>query len=81
MIPSFGTIGDGLDNAMMESFWSGMQLELLDTRTWASRDELATAMFSWIEGWYNPRRRHSALGYRSPAEYEMINPSAREIAA
>lgn len=81
LLASMGTIGDCYDNAMMESFWSGMQLELLDTRTWASRDELATAMFSWIEGWYNPRRRHSALGYRSPAEYEMINPSAREIAA
>lgn len=76
-----GTIGDCYDNAMMESFWSGMQLELLDTRNWASRDDLATAIFSWIEGWYNPRRRHSALAYRSPAEYEMIKQSDGEIAA
>jgi transposase InsO family protein len=58
-----------------------MQLELLDTRTWSTRQQLATAMFSRIEGWYNPRRRHSALDFRSPAEYEKINQSAPEIAA
>lgn len=81
LLASMGTIGDCYDNAMMESFWSGMQLELLDTKSWATRDELATAMFSWIEGWYNPRRRHSALDYRSPAEYEKIKQSAPEIAA
>lgn len=81
LLASMGTIGDCYDNAMMESFWSGMQLELLDTKTWATRDELATAMFSWIEGWYNPRRRHSALDYRSPAEYERINQSEPELAA
>lgn len=81
LLASMGTVGDCYDNAMMESFWSGMQLELLDSRTWATRQELASAMFSWIEGWYNPRRRHSSLGYRSPAEYEKINLSDTTLAA
>jgi len=81
LLASMGTIGDCYDNAMMESFWSGMQLELLDSRTWQSKEELAAAMFSWIEGWYNPRRRHSSLGYRSPAEYERINTSGTSQAA
>jgi putative transposase len=81
LLASMGTIGDCYDNAMMESFWSGLQLELLDTKAWASRQELAGAMFSWIEGWYNPRRRHSSLDYNSPAEYERINQLATEIAA
>ena len=81
LLASMGTIGDCYDNSMMESFWSGMQLELLDTRRWDTRADLARAMFSWIEGWYNPRRRHSALGYRSPADYDKLTPSADHKAA
>ena len=50
-----------------------MQRELLDRRHWTSRVELASAIFEWIEGWYNPRRRHSALGYLSPHEYEALH--------
>lgn len=76
-----GTIGDCYDNSMMESFWSGVELELLDSRRWPTRAELARAMFSWIEGWYNPRRRHSSLGYRSPADYQKLNQSAVGITA
>lgn len=63
----------------MESFWGSMQLELLDRRTWPTRSELATAMFEWIEAFYNRSRRHSALGYLSPADYEKLhttNPAA-----
>jgi putative transposase len=70
MLGSMGTVGDCYDNAMMESFWHTMQLELLDTRTWNSREELANAIFEWIECWYNPYRRHSSLGMLSPADYE-----------
>jgi putative transposase len=70
LLGSMGTVGDCYDNAMMESFWHTMQLELLDTRTWNSREELAGAIFEWIECWYNPYRRHSSLGMLSPAEYE-----------
>ena len=74
-----GTV-DNCYDAMMKSFWSGMQLELLDTKPWATKGELAAEMFSWIEGWYNPRRRHSSLDYRSPAEYEKINTSKTILA-
>lgn len=71
LIPSFGTIGDGLDNAMMESFWSSMQIELLDRRKWKTRIELANAIFDYLEIFHNRQRRHSALGYRTPIEYEL----------
>jgi putative transposase len=67
-----GTVGDCYDNAMMESFWHTMQLELLDTRTWETREELANAIFEWIECWYNPYRRHSSIGMRSPVTFESL---------
>lgn len=70
ILPSMGSVGDCYDNAMMESFWGTMQLELLDSRTWKTRRELANAIFEWIECWYNPKRRHSSIGMRSPAEFE-----------
>ena len=72
LLPSFGTVGDGLDNAMMESFWSSMQIELLNRRRWKTRVELANAIFEYIEIFHNRRRRHSALGYRTPIEYELL---------
>ncbi|WP_443029639.1 integrase core domain-containing protein [Spirillospora sp. NBC_01491] len=65
-----GTVGDCFDNAMMESFWGTMQLELLDTKKWSTRAELAAAMFEWIECWYNPFRRHSSIGMLSPVAFE-----------
>jgi putative transposase len=67
-----GSVGDS-DNSMMESFFGSMQLELLDTRAWPTRQELANAIFEWIEAWYNPHRRHSALGYHSPLGYERMH--------
>jgi putative transposase len=72
LLGSMGTIGDCYDNAMMESFWHTMQLELLDTRTWKSREELANAIFEWIECWYNPCRRHSSIGMHSPVTFEQL---------
>jgi putative transposase len=72
LLGSMGTIGDCYDNAMMESFWHTMQLELLDTRTWESRDVLANAIFEWIECWYNPYRRHSSIGMHSPVTFESL---------
>lgn len=63
--------------ALSESFWSSMQNELLDQRGWSTRVELATAMFGWIEAFYNPARRHSVLGYLSPAEPEELLPRTR----
>lgn len=73
LLPSFGTVGDGLDNAMMESFWSSMQIELLNRKRWKTRIELANAIFDYIEIFHNRQRRHSALGYRTPIEYEMLD--------
>lgn len=70
LVHSLGTVGDAFDNAMVESFWGRMQTELLDRQKWATRLELSTAMFDWIEAFYNPVRRHSALGYISPIEFE-----------
>lgn len=73
LLPSMGTIGDCYDNSMMESFWATLQLEILDTRTWETRDQLANAIFEWIECWYNPERRHSSIGMHSPINYEAIH--------
>lgn len=70
LLGSMGRVASALDNAMIESFFGTLQLELLDRRTWATRAELARAIFEWIEGWYNPRRRHTSIGGLSPLEYE-----------
>ncbi len=58
---------------MMESFWSTLQLEVLDTRTWGTRSELANAIFEWIECWYNTKRRHSSIGMLSPVAFEAVH--------
>ena len=64
--PSVGSVGDAYDNAMCESFFATLECELLARRRFASQSEARMALFSYIEGWYNPGRRHSALGYLSP---------------
>ena len=68
--PSMGSVGDAYDNAMAESFFATLECELIDRRAWQTKTEARLALFTWIEGWYNPRRRHSALGYLSPVEFE-----------
>ena len=68
--PSMGSVGDCYDNALCESFFATLECELLDRRRFRSQAEARMAVFGFIEGWYNPRRRHSALGYLSPVEYE-----------
>jgi putative transposase len=73
LLASMGTVGDCYDNAMMESFWGTLQLELLDSKTWQTRDELANAIFEWIECWYNPNRRHSSIGMHSPITFETLH--------
>jgi putative transposase len=73
LLGSMGSVGDCYDNAMMESFWGTMQMELLDSRTWESRVQLANAIFEWIECWYNPKRRHSGIGMHSPAMFEALH--------
>lgn len=68
--PSMGSVGDAYDNAMCESFFATLECELLDRRKFRTKAEARMAIFEFIEGWYNPGRRHSALGYRSPINYE-----------
>ena len=70
LLGSMGSIGDCFDNSVAESFFGSLQLELLDEHRWATRDQLANAIFDWIECWYNPRRRHSYCGMLSPIDYE-----------
>lgn len=73
LLGSMGTIGDCFDNSVAEAFFSGLQRELLDQHTWATREQLALALFEWIETWYNPRRRHSYNDGLSPTDYETAN--------
>jgi putative transposase len=68
--PSMGSVGDCFDNAMCESFFATLECELLDRRRFKTSSEARLALFEFIEGWYNPHRRHSALDYRSPINYE-----------
>ena len=70
VVPSHGSVGDAYDNAMAESFFATLETELIDRRRWHTPTEAKTAIFRYIEGWYNPHRRHSALGQRSPINYE-----------
>ncbi|MEV0965376.1 integrase core domain-containing protein [Streptomyces sp. NPDC049910] len=58
------------DNALAESFFATIKRELLGGRPWHSRAAAHSAIFEWTEGWYNTRRLHSSLGYRSPADHE-----------
>ncbi|WP_084796250.1 IS3 family transposase [Pseudonocardia asaccharolytica] len=77
LLPSLGSVGDPYDNAVAEAFWARMQTELLDRQRWRTRVELANAIFEYIEGFYNRRRRHSALDWLSPVQFETIDhPSA-----
>ena len=68
--PSMGSVGDCYDNAMCESFNATLECELLVQHRFKTHREASLAIFDFIEGWYNPHRRHSALGYLSPNEYE-----------
>mgnify|MGYP003382384713 CR=1 FL=1 len=70
LLPSMGSKGDCYDNAMIESFWSRMQVELLNRQKWRTRVELANAIFEYLEVFHNRQRRHSALGMLSPVEFE-----------
>ena len=69
-MPSMGSVGDAYDNAMAESFFATLEREVLNRRCLKTHAEARLALFEWIEGWYNPHRRHSALGYLSPINFE-----------
>lgn len=75
---SMGSRGDAYDNAACESFMSTIKNELVNRQSWKSRDQARLAVFEYIETFYNARRRHSALGYLSPAEFERMSPNGKE---
>jgi Integrase core domain len=72
--PSMGSVGDAYDNALCESFFATLECELLDRRRFPTQAEARMAIFDFIEGWYNPHRRHSGLDYESPIRYEQRHP-------
>jgi len=67
---SMGSVGDCYDNAMMESFFSSLEAEVLDRNRFTTREQARREIFRWLAGWYNVRRRHSGVGYLSPQEFE-----------
>jgi putative transposase len=71
--PSMGSRGDAYDNAMAESFFATLECELLAKHRFPSHTEARLVIFRYIEGWYNPHRRHSALGQRSPLAFERLH--------
>jgi putative transposase len=73
ILPSRGRVGDCFDNAVAESFFATIKVELLDRRVWPTRAAARLAIFEYIAVWYNRQRRHSTLGYVSPADYEALD--------
>jgi putative transposase len=73
LLGSMGSIGDCFDNSVAGSFFGTLQLELLDEQAWTDRQQLALAVFDWIEAWYNPHRRHSYCRMLSPIDYETAH--------
>jgi len=73
IIPSMGSVGDCYDNAMCESFFATLECELLDLYTFRTITEASQSVFSFIEGWYNPHRLHSAVDYLSPIQFERAH--------
>ena len=73
--PSMGSTGDCYDNALCESFFATLECERLDRRNYRTQAEARMSVFQYIEGWYNPHRRHSALGYLSPMNFERRPPA------
>jgi transposase InsO family protein len=80
---SMGSRGCALDNAVCEAFFASIKKELIRRRSWPTRRALQTAIFTWIEAWYNRRRLHSTLGYLSPVDYEnrTLGPRGASLAA
>ena len=79
--PSMGSVGDAYDNAMCESFFASLECELLDRQRFATQAEAKMAVFDYIEGFYNPRRRHSSLGQISPVQFERLHREAAQAEA
>ncbi len=72
-----GTVGDAYDNAMAESVFASLECELIERRSFKTKTDARLAVFTWIEAWYNPRRRHSAHGRISPVNFEKMHTDQR----
>jgi len=77
---SMGAVGDSYDNAVAESFFATLKGELVRRQPWPSRAAAPLAIFEYVEGWYNRRRRHSTLAYLSPTEYERAHAAGAAVA-
>src|SRR5690606_23663660 len=73
LLGSMGTVGDCYDNAMMESFWATLQLEVLDRKKWKTREELANAIFEWLACRYDQTSRHPSIGMHRPVEFAQLH--------
>ena len=80
LLPSMGQVGTAYDNALAESFVAALKTELLYRNAWPTRQAARTAIFEYIEGFYNPRRRLSALGHLSPPEFEEVKLQGQDAA-
>jgi putative transposase len=76
--PSMGTVGDAYDNAMAESFFATLECELIARRKWETKTKARLEIFTWIETWYNPHRRHSGLGQMSPINFEKLQQEKKQ---
>ena len=76
--PSMGTVGDAYDNAMAESFFATLECELIARRKWETKTKARLEIFTWIETWYNPHRRHSGLGQMSPINFEKLQQQRKQ---
>ncbi len=80
IVPSMGRTGSALDNAMAESFVSTLKAEMVDRHRFPTREAARVAIFEYIEAFYNRTRRHSALGYESPVDYEAATMEEAAVA-
>jgi putative transposase len=80
LLPSMGSVSDAYDNALAEAFIASLKTELLHGRSWPTKESVRVATFEYIETFYNSRRRHSALGYLSPMEYEEVTIGGEAVA-
>jgi putative transposase len=81
LLASMGRVGSAFDNAMAESVFATLKTKLIYRRSWPTRHELEMEVFSYLEGFYNTRRRHSRLGNVSPADYETMHLTQNEVSA
>jgi putative transposase len=80
LLPSMGRVGSAYDNALAESFLATLKTELLYRSSWSTRQVVRTAVFEYIEGFYNTGRRHSSLDHLSPAEFEEVRLEGKDAA-